>query len=387
MVRSIILALALALSVAVTPGSAPTSMAVGGTLGWFSTVSCVTSTFCMAMGGAGAAQWDGSRWTFPATASPSDGTWVSLANVSCPTLTFCMAVGSSGTIGSAANPPDPVAEAWNGTTWAWLTLPQVPGAQGVMVQSVSCTSSANCVAVGAFTRTSPWTPDLLALRWDGTQWALLPTPPLPRRGIEGSFGGVSCTTDTSCIAVGEYQRPSTPPCGERAICGPALAERWDGTRWTILPTSATGSLKQASLESISCNSATSCVAVGSYPPLAERWNGKRWTVQRPATSPPNQGQWTTVSGVACSGARHCIAVGRHDNGAGGATWAVVEQWNGTTWTVMSIPHPHQGDDFLSSIACTASNRCVAVGGSGRARPKELVERWDGTLWTMQQPAP
>jgi len=95
---------------------------------------------------------------------------------------------------------------------------------------------------------------------------------------------VSCPTDKMCVAVGESSFSST---------GTMLAERWNGHTWSVTrlahPPGATNSF----LTGVSCTSARACTAVGvdfvpatGGGPLAERWNGSRWTLQ----VTPNPGQ-------------------------------------------------------------------------------------------------
>jgi hypothetical protein len=64
----------------------------------------------------------------------------------------------------------------------------------------------------------------------------------------------------------------------------ALAERWNGSQWSIIPTIAPNG---SALLAVSCTSGTACTAVGYQPgrrlfrlPLVERWNGSRWSIQR-----------------------------------------------------------------------------------------------------------
>jgi hypothetical protein len=68
---------------------------------------------------------------------------------------------------------------------------------------------------------------------------------------------VSCTSATACTAVGHYQNGA----GTRVT----LAERWDGTSWTIQPTpSLSPNYFYTTLSGVSCTSATACTAVGAH---------------------------------------------------------------------------------------------------------------------------
>ena len=91
-----------------------------------------------------------------------------------------------------------------------------------------------------------------------------PVHPQPdRRAVEPSvLQGVSCTSATACTAVGDYvNRDGTQV---------TLAERWNGTSWTIQstpnPTGAQYAGWTATLQGVSCTSATACTAVGTTPP-------------------------------------------------------------------------------------------------------------------------
>jgi hypothetical protein len=100
-----------------------------------------------------------------------------------------------------------------------------------------------------------------------------------------------------------------------------------------------------------------------------------WTV----TPTPNaQGPRTFLSGVACSSANSCMAVGDVDFGTATplSSAPVIERWDGTSWQMMPTPDTFGG---LTGISCPRPNVCFAVGG-----PNEL---WDGTSWSIQSRVP
>ena len=77
-----------------------------------------------------------------------------------------------------------------------------------------------------------------------------------------------------------------------------LAERWDGTSWTITPTSANGTFFN-----VSCTQATTCTAAGE--PM-QRWNGTGWAAQPTAGLPGSH----RLDDVSCTSSTACVAVGR-----------------------------------------------------------------------------
>ena len=237
--------------------------------------------------------------------------------------------------------------------------PRVPTGQ---LFWVSCPTAHSCMAVGTYVKASGIGVSL-AEQWNGTSWRILPTPNPSGTAVNGLFG-VACTSASSCMAVGA----STTNAGTAR----ALAERWNGTGWTILPT-PNPRPGGAFLNGVSCTSALACTAVGSSAAgtLAERWNGTKWGIQ--ATPNPSQGGGA-LSGVACTSASACTAVGGSNAGA------LAERWNGTTWRIQPAPNPAQGGGFMTSVACTSASACTAVGVSNAGT---LAEGWNGTRWRIQ----
>lgn len=137
------------------------------------------------------------------------------------------------------------------------------------------------------------------------------------------------------------------------------------------------------LSGVSCSSATSCVAVGDVingadrqVTLAEHWNGHVWRV---LTTPSPGPELNVLSAVSCPRANRCMAVGYYDSA--GQHQALAEQWNGTGWTTLAVPHTGQ----LSGVSCTAPGNCVAVGSylaTGGTR-LALTAAWNGTIWSTQ----
>ena len=111
---------------------------------------------------------------------------------------------------------------------------------------MSCWSVATCTAVG-YQGSQP-----LVERWNGDRWLIQKNPRLatsPNDYIPHALSGASCPSKTMCTAVG--QRP----------LGQQLAERWDGSRWSLQQTPM---LRSSTLSGVSCPSETVCVAVGAF---------------------------------------------------------------------------------------------------------------------------
>jgi hypothetical protein len=120
------------------------SMALPSGAPSLSSVSCVSDTWCMAVGGTGTGMgtvdlWNGSDWTesAAATAPTPDG----LDAVSCLDIDHCMAVGFSEST--------PLAESWNGSAWTVTTQSATYYQASSDLASVSCPSVSFCAAVGS----------------------------------------------------------------------------------------------------------------------------------------------------------------------------------------------------------------------------------------------
>ena len=119
------------------------------------------------------------------------------------------------------------AERWDGTSWFAESMPEPVGATYPYVSGLSCTSSSFCTAVGSYLGAGPDQP--FAERWDGSALSLEPMPQVADP-VDTELSSVSCTSPSACIAVGQYS--TFPFQGSYNT----LAERWDGTSWSVQST-------------------------------------------------------------------------------------------------------------------------------------------------------
>lgn len=358
----------------------------------FSAVSCPTAADCTAVGeplGQGSSvlveQWNGTTWTIQSAPSPSGLTQAQLSGVSCTAAGACTAAGGART--GILVPPSMLAERWNGTSWAIQAAQNLSGALNSEFKGVSCpTGSSSCVAVGDFFNSAS-AMNMFAETWNGTSWTIQPVPhPSTTRGV---LNGVSCSSSTACTAVGTYLNGSS--------ANVTLAERWNGTSWALQSTPNPSGSTDATLQGVSCPSATSCMAVGRFfngatnrwTRLAEQWDGSNWTIK--PTQNGSGETFSTLNGVSCTASTACTTVGGYSSktGAFQADKLLAEQWNGTSWAFKATPVP-AGTTFatFTGVSCSASNKCTAAGGSSTTPGDSfarapLAERWNGTSWTIQ----
>ncbi len=307
-----------------------------------------------------------------------------LQDVSCATSSSCVGVGLE-VYGGFENDPRYIGlvERWNGSTWVVEQTPDEPNSLFDHLTGVSCPTSTGCVAIGAYSPPSSGERNFgFSEVWSGGSWTTRPIVQ-PTGAISSALGGISCMIATECITVGA----STASSGATT----AMAEKWNGVSWTMM-TIPQPSGTQAALNDVSCKSASMCVAVGTFTnasgvqtPFAETWNGSAWTLR----SVPIPAGFAGVSlvDVSCPEAGFCFAVGR-SHPASGANVSLTETWNGSVWSIKPSPNPSgsQGTEIMS-VSCFSSARCTAAGyyfPAGGAVPPYAM-RWTGAGWEGQLP--
>ncbi len=291
-------------------------------------VSCPDPSLCIAVGfsvvGSVVAtvseQWDGSAWTLLSTPAPAP--WSELTAISCTATTDCTAVG--GEIPSGVNSQEqPLAMHWDGATWTVEATPNPHAENGSGLTGVSCASPTSCEATGEYAFGDV---DQLffAIQWDGTAWSVQKQPN-PRGNFSNAETGVSCSGTTSCKSSGTWVDISGRIRG--------LALSWDGSAWTPDRVPHPAGFSLANLYAISCASATSCASVGDWSTsasgvptltLAEGWDGTGWRIQ--PTQNPSGTLITSLNGVSCLSATSCVAVGSWY--ANGVSQTLVEVFTG-----------------------------------------------------------
>ncbi len=171
--------------------------------------------------------------------------------------------------------------------------------------------------------------------------------------------------------------------GNSTIAGPfdqTLAEHWDGTTWSIVPTPNPGSTDN-DLNGVAAISSNDVWVVGNYfdsligawLEFAAHWNGSSWT-----TTIFNYG---FLFGVTALASNNVWAVG--------TTFfspftTVILHWDGSTWSVVTSQSPAAYDNELFAISAFSSTDIWAVGEqeSVSSGPlQSLAEHWNGTAWT------
>lgn len=177
---------------------------------------------------------------------------------------------------------------------------------------------------------------------------------------QGTLNAVAAISPTYAWAVGGVVRLGGDTGGE-TISGTPLVERWNGSRWSVVPSPRTSGV----LTDVAATSSRDAWAVGFVPrterPLVLHWNGRGWgSVELPADV-------AATDAVAALSPRDVWLVG------GGEVW----HWNGRRWERLY----RKGDVDLADLV-VLSHRDVWVVGTtpGTDLGKALMLHWDGRHW-------
>jgi hypothetical protein len=285
-------------------------------------------------GSPGAAPTPGSPPAPGPTAGPGVGTWRA---VTCPTDEICIAVGAdSASDGVAAVSSD------GGTTW---TAGSMPAGTPALV-AVACPDTSHCVALGQATT---------AVSTDG---GLTWTTQVVGDPSTTTLLGVTCTSPTTCLAVG-FIHGSAPPTGR------ILRSADGGATWTDaqIPPGAWP------LGAVACSTARRCAAIGTGFVTSDD-GGQTWQ------DAPVDGGTQGLTAVACPSASFCLAIGPYPQCA-----TAVSTDGGATWTDVAWP---SGTGPLGSIACVAPSNCLVADGSslpGNTATTIYAGSDGGATWT------
>ncbi|MFL6076206.1 MAG: hypothetical protein ACJ73S_22675 [Mycobacteriales bacterium] len=262
-------------------------------------------------------------------------------------------------------------------TAPWTTVPGVnPSAIANTLNGVSARTSADAWAVGSYTvGDDDRGRNMLAERWNGTAWTQVPTPDVPR--FDERLLAVGASSATEAWAVGSTNKigfASTNP----------LAAHWDGTAWTIVPTPATSGSAKSILDGVVSLGPTNAWAVGrsrvnaGNSALVEHWDGTAWSVV--PTPNPTVPTGTTASGAVLTG---ISAVSPTDIWAVGSVAllagtdvrgvTLTEHYDGRSWSVVPSPNATVRN-VLNGVVATGPNDVWAVGDTIDTTGTNLPDR-------------
>ncbi len=201
----------------------------------------------------------------------------------------------------------------------------------------------------------------LAEHWNGTKWSVVPTP-----NPGGQTGGYYLNAVAAVSANDVWAVGSNFNSG---YLDTAVIEHWNGTKWSLVPAPPYNSLNRTggayNLEAVSPVSTNDVWAVGDDN-VIEHWNGTKWSVVPTPAFPNLTVLFHSVTAIAANDVWAVGSTSRRTNQS-----SLIEHWDGVRWSV--VAHPAAG--FFAGVAAVATNDVWAVGGS-------TIEHWNGTQWSV-----
>jgi hypothetical protein len=286
-------------------------------------------------------------------------------------------------------------EHWDGSAWSVMTSPNITNGvaeTGNDVNAVAAVSSTNVWAVGSFVNGSGVRQPLVD-HWNGTTWAPSSLP--SQGGGDNDLFGVTAIAANDIWAVG-YWRPNNSSARQ------SLAWHWNGAAWSpSFPFGGGDPNYSFSLFGVSASATNNVYAVGRYLytptgvsyAIIDHWDGSTWTGAIPTYAYPYQ----ILFGVHVLSSTEAWAVGFADDSAGAADHTFIWHLTGSGWALVPGPgiggsqHPN---NELFSVVATSSTNAWAVGAAfgpfdstGKVSSAQtLIGHWDGASWAASPSA-
>lgn len=189
--------------------------------------------------------------------------------------------------------------------------------------------------------------------------ASIPSWSAPARIGNGySLTSVSCTSASFCIAVGFFYDNATT--GE----GKSSAFIYNGSSWSE-PVTIANFTNYDYLESVSCVSSSFCAAVGSHSGISYIYDGNSWSA--------SESSGAVLKSVSCASSSFCVAVGYSDL----TNNSIAVTYNGNRWSApASIASERH---YIESVSCPTTSFCIAISSVGEDGYSNAVT-YDGTSW-------
>jgi hypothetical protein len=363
------------------PGDARagTSAQVGG-------ISCVASGDCVVVG-----QYVSSLTTVAFAAESTAGTFARATEIDAPTsgdapdalsALWCSSTVACVAVGSYQNAEgvDFAMAATSSGTRRWTSIAVHPGTSDATLNYVTCTTTKNCLAFGSVTDKTR--SSVVSIPERAGAWST------PTSASTFAFQGspdISCGTSDDCVVL------TDDPVGTfRHARVAAWQASFSGATVLKMP-SGTTNFAEGSLYGVSCPTATTCDALGTF--LNTNGDAQAYVA-------------TYVNSVLVVSTPIPRAVGWFDSGAGAISCPAIgdcvvsyfvsnQYWldaerNGVWRTPIALPTP----ESILSVSCASQTWCVAVGSDygpfgpgGTGAYEGFDETFDGTSWSAPVQTP
>jgi len=156
---------------------------------------------------------------------------------------------------------------------------------------------------------------------------------------------------------------------------------FDGTTWKAFPAPLIKGDNNSFLQGVVAISPTLAWAAGNVTngprpgQVIEQWDGTKWSLfPAPKFGKKDRAE---VFAMTSSSANDVWAIGSLVNLGSGLVSPLFEHWNGTAWTATTV---ESNNEFLFGASADATNDAWAVGFNGSDNITTSARHWDGTNW-------
>jgi len=258
---------------------------------------------------------------------------------------------------------------FDGTTWTDVRMALSNTAD---MTGVSVLAPNDVWAVGSAFDVSTQHFSSVIQHFNGKKWVLVPHP----------FGGggdqlfaIKAIARNDVIAVGESNSDRQKPL--------PLIEHFNGTQWTVVAAPPLKPGQTQTLRNIAASSHNDVWITGLDGPVFRaailHFDGRKLS----NVAFPNLAH-ADLGGIAAIAPNDAWVVGGQASGSVGQS-TLAAHWDGTQWTIVPSPNA-TSNDALGAVSAISSTDVWAAGcgicGSDAGQGSIIVEHWDGSQWTL-----
>jgi hypothetical protein len=320
-------------------------------------------------------------WRVNASFAPGRGQVIELTGIDTVSARDAWAVGLElKTTGSA--PPVTLIKRWNGKSWVNVALPAKVAKtwqrEGGFEGQLGASSPSNVWIIGSFQGAA-------YLRLKGTRWSVGTLPGTDEGTTYVDVNSVRVFSSTDAWAFGTRVN-----FGGSTLVATPYAARFNGRKWTAatMPAGLTGDIT-----AVSAVSASSIWAVTGNPAgvnqdpevSSAKTSVLHWTTAAGWTlaAQPVLPAGSSLNSVLAEQNGHVLAGGSEKNSHKGTT-PLAATWNGTAWSVATLPDASSAKWTLASLA--ADGRGAWAVAYANNRESTQIWRLSGSSWSLVKPA-
>ena len=315
-----------------------------------------------------AEHWNGTSWTV--VKSPNPGSTPNCQNSNTGNFLNAVAYVSASDVWGVGfffpcnGPLRPMALHWDGTQWKPVRTPALNTNDNAVFNSVVAFGANDVYAVGYQPATNGAVQTLIE-HWDGTNWTVMTSPNPSATG--NTLTAVAGTSASDLWAVGTSTDAPTTSIQ-------TLTLHFNGTSWAVVPSPnplPKQFLNQNVFQSLTATSSSDVTAAGylldsasfRFLTFVEHWNGTAWTVSTTPNPSSGAGDFNVFRGVSAVSANNIYAVGYFANASTtGQQQTLIEHFDGVSWTIVSSPTKGLAQQLNGVFALPGSGN-VWVGGA------------------------